>query len=281
MKISVITPTLNQGHFIERTIQSVLSQDWEPLEYVIFDGGSTDGTLDILKQYSDRVRWFSEPDQGQADAINKGITATSGEVIGWINSDDIYYPGTIRTIAEYFSAHPDMDVVYGMADHIDVTDYPSEPYPTEPWNLARLQETCFICQPAAFFRRSVVDRHGLLDVGLQYCMDYEYWLRLSTAGVHFGYLERKLAGSRMYANNKTLSARVQVHAEINDMFRRRFGRVPDRWLYNYANALIDERIKKSGQATRPVFGRRLEPIFAALRWNRRVSSDMLRAIIGL
>src|SRR5947209_16504846 len=129
MKVSIITPSFNQADFIERTILSVLSQDWSPLEYVVFDGGSTDGTVDILKKYDDPIRWVSQRDGGQADAVNQGIMATNGEVIGWLNSDDVYYAGAVRRVCEFLSANPDIEVVYGMADHIDIDDRPFEPYP--------------------------------------------------------------------------------------------------------------------------------------------------------
>ena len=233
-KVSIVTPSYNQGEFLERTIESVLSQNWPSLEYFIFDGGSTDSTIDILWKYGDRVQWESQKDQGQADAVNKGLEALTGDIIGWLNSDDVYYPGAIECVIEYFSEHPDVDVVYGMADHIDANDKPFEPYPTEQWDFQRLKWTCFLCQPAVFFRRSVVERNGLLDVNLKYCMDYEYWLRLGAAGVCFGYLEQKLAGSRMYPSNKTLGQRVQAHQEIVEMFRQRFGYASPRWLSNYA-----------------------------------------------
>ena len=279
-KVSLVTPSFNQARFIERTITSVLSQDWTPLDYVVFDGGSTDGTLAILEKYSDRIRWFSQRDDGQADAVNKGILETDGDIIGWLNSDDVYYPGAVRAVVEYFSGHPEVDVVYGTADHIDVNDHAFEVYPTEPWNLARLQEVCFLSQPAVFFRRSVVERCGLLDASLSYCMDYEYWLRLGAAGVRFGYLERKLAGSRLYSENKTLGARLEVHTEINDMFRKHFGRVPDRWLFNYAHVALEQRVNRSIHPNRFLYLVALKSLLAGLRWNRRISPEMIKVIVS-
>jgi hypothetical protein len=169
-----------------------------------------------------------------------------------------------------------VDVVYGQADHIDVDDRPFEEYPTESWNFQRLIETCFICQPAAFFRRTVVERHGALDATLNYCMDYEYWLRLGRVGVRFGYLEEKLAGSRLYADTKTLGSRVRVHAEINDMFHREFGHVPDKWLFAYAHAFC---FRRYGAAINPRFFSQqfaLRSWSAALKWNGRISSKMWR-----
>ena len=281
MKISIVTPSFNQAPFIERTVHSVLTQDWPSIEYVVFDGGSSDGTVDILKRYDTDIQWVSQKDKGQADAVNQGIQATSGEIIGWINSDDIYYPGTIRTVIEYFSAHPDVDVVYGMADHIDLNDRPFESYPTEPWDFDRLQWHCFICQPATFFRRSVVERYGLLDTKLIYCMDYEFWLRLGSAGVRFGYLEKKLAGSRMYAENKTQAARVKVHKEINDMFRARLGHVPARWVTNYAQILVASHTTRSGGPIGYGLQVMLQTLLSDLRWNRKLSGETLRRYSSL
>lgn len=281
MKVSIVTPSYSQGQFIERTLQSVASQIAPGLEieHVVFDGGSTDNTIEILKNFSPAVRWVSKKDNGQTDAVNQGIRATNGEVIGWLNSDDVYYPGSIARVVAYFTEHPEVDVVYGMADHIDLDDQAFESYPTEPWSYERLQETCFICQPALFFRRRVVEQYGLLDESLNYCMDYEYWLRLGIAGVRFGYLEEKLAGSRLYADNKTLGSRVKVHKEINDMFKKQFGKVPDRWLFNYAHVVVGNEIGKIRNPRFFVAQLAFSSVVSALRWNRCVSRNMGRHII--
>src|SRR5437588_6505112 len=219
LSISVITPSFNQGTFIARIIQSVLDQSVPGLDYMVVDGGSTDQTVSILKQHGHRLRWVSEKDRGQADAVNKGIHQTSGAVIGWLNSDDVYYPGALHTVLDYFAARPEVDLVFGSADHIDDHDNVLEPYPTEPWNVARLREVCYLCQPAVFFRRGVVEQHGALDERLQYCMDYEYWLRLAAKQVRVGQIAEVLAGSRLHAATKTLGSRIAVHREINDMMR--------------------------------------------------------------
>lgn len=275
MKISVITPSFNQGQFIQRTINSVAMQktslpEGVELEHMICDGGSTDDTLHRLQQSKDMIRYVSEKDNGQTHAINKGIQATDGEIIGWLNSDDVYYPGTLKRVVDFFAAHPAVDVVYGMADHIDEHDKAFETYPSAPWNFELLKDRCFICQPALFFRRRVIVQHGLLDEQLHYCMDYEYWLRLGQAGVSFAYIEEKLAGSRLYADNKTLGARVKVHAEINSMFKKKWSKVPDKWLLNYAHVVVEAKLERAQYPTRFLWQMFVAYLKAAWYWNRQI-----------
>ncbi|CDZ76243.1 Chondroitin polymerase [Legionella massiliensis] len=281
MKISIITPSYNQGQFIERTILSVANQAGGEIEHVVFDGGSTDNTVEILKNASSLHSWVSEKDKGQTDAVNKGIAATSGEIIGWLNSDDIYYPEAIASVLNFFAENPDIDVVYGMADHIDLDDHAFETYPTEPWSLERLKSVCIICQPALFFRRRVVEKYGLLDTSLNYCMDYEYWLRLGKAGVKFAYLEKKLAGSRLYADNKTLGSRTKVHAEINGMFKTKFGQVPPVWLINYAHAVTESKIVREKHPIWYLSSLLITSVSASIHWNKKLSFGFIKMIMKL
>jgi len=280
MKVSVVTPSYNQGQFIERTLQSVASQTGVEIEHVVFDGGSTDETVDVLKEFSPPVRWVSKKDKGQTDALNQGIQATDGDIIGWLNSDDVYYPGTLARVVEYFEANPEVEVMYGLADYIDVDDHAFDDYPTEPWDFERLKETCFICQPALFFRRSVVDRFGLPDDTLHYCMDYEYWLRIANGGVQFAFLEEKLAASRLYAENKTMSAKVKVCTEINNVFIRHFGKVPDKWLIHYAFAVVTEGDPDKAQKTSIKVKAAVYTIISALRWNKSISLMMINNLFA-
>ncbi|MEM8567465.1 MAG: glycosyltransferase family 2 protein [Bacteroidota bacterium] len=246
LKFSVVTPSYNQGSFIERTIQSVLSQKGVDLEYVICDGGSSDSTLDVLRRYSDYLNWVSEADGGQADAVNKGIQATSGDIIAWINSDDIYYAEAFAKVKHIFETHPKVQVIYGNANHIDKSDHIIESYPTEHWNYTRLKDVCFISQPATFFRRNLVHQYGGLNASLNFCMDYELWLRY---GRHtdFFYLAEVLAGSRLYQDTKTLGQRVAVHYEINEMLKEKFSLVPEKWVLSYISILVEERGKATGR----------------------------------
>ena len=280
MRLSVVTPSFNQGRFIERTIASVLGQSLPPFEYVVQDGGSTDDTVEILRRHEGSLRFESRKDRGQAHAVNVAIGKTTGDVIGWINSDDVYQPGAFAAVVSYFEAHPDVDVVYGAADHIDADDRVIERYPTQPWNPERLKETCFICQPAVFFRRSTFTRFGLLDESLNYCMDYEYWLRLAKAGAEVRFLDTSLAGSRLYADTKTLGARVKVHREIAQMMKRLLGRVPDAWLSNYAHAVVEAGMSREAHPRRFVIEVSVRTLLAALRWNGTVSPAQRATVLA-
>ncbi len=260
MKFSIVTPSFNQARYIGRTLESVASQAGVALEHVVRDGGSTDGTVALLEAFRPAVRWVSGPDGGQADAVNAGIAASDGEIIGWLNSDDVYFPGALERVAGRFAEDDGIDVIYGLADHIDADDRVISAYPTRPWDPGRLRTDCFLCQPAVFFRRRVVERFGPLDASLRYCMDYEYWLRLARGGARFDYLEARLAGSRLHEETKTLGSRLPVHEEINDMLRRTLGHVPARWLVHYAHA-------HAQQGGAP--GGRLAVLAEALRASRR------------
>lgn len=246
MKISIVTPSFNQGRFLERTLKSVIDQNYPSVEHIVYDGGSSDESVTLLKKYDAHLaHWKSEVDRGQTDAVNKGLYHATGEVVGWLNSDDIYYPGAFEAVIAHFTSHPDSNFVFGMADHIDVDDNVIEPYYTENWSYERLKQLCFICQPAVFFRRTVLEKYGFLDESLNYCMDYEYWLR---CGAHekFAYLKSPLAGSRIYPENKTIGSKVYVIREILEMLKSKFQRIDNGWLVQHAIAEAKARVNGNG-----------------------------------
>src|SRR5665648_1202204 len=198
-KISVITPTLNHAQFIEDTIRSVLSQNYPNLEYIVIDGGSTDGTQDILKRYNDSISWISEPDKGQVDAINKGFARATGEVIAYLNSDDIYLPNTLLTVGEAFLAAPEVQIITGKCNNIDIEGKTIRPIITSYKNILLgfrndkiLKIVNYISQPATFWRINLLDSVGYFNSDYRYAMDYDYWLRVSQSHkIHF--LDQNLA----------------------------------------------------------------------------------------
>jgi glycosyltransferase involved in cell wall biosynthesis len=206
----------------------------------VVDGGSTDETVAILRSYGDRVVWVSEPDRGQTDAINKGWRRARGTILAYLNSDDMYLPGAVEKAVACLRAHPDAGAVYGEGYHVDETGRVIGRYPTEPFDLARLTQTCFICQPTVFLRREMVERVGYLDNSLRYCMDYDLWIRLARVS-RFAYLPDYLASTRLHAQAKTLDQRGPFHAEILRTVHGHFGRVPPQWVYGYAHAVLRGR----------------------------------------
>jgi glycosyltransferase involved in cell wall biosynthesis len=226
--VSIITPSFNQGRFIRRTIESVLSQDYPKLEYLVMDGGSTDETLDILRSYGNRLTWRSGPDGGQADAVNAGTRLARGEILGWLNSDDTYLPGAVTAAVDYVLAHPETAVVYGNAYFIDERDARFGTHPTEDFDLYRLAETTLICQPAAFIRRSAFEAVGMLDPSLQYCMDYDLFIRLSRR-FRIERIDRFLANSRRYHDTKSIGGWDRMFQEIFAVAERSFDRVSPHW----------------------------------------------------
>ena len=226
--VSVITPSFNQGRFIRESIESVLSQDYPRLEYIVIDGGSTDETLDILRSYGDRLVWRSGPDAGQAEAVNSGFTLARGEILGWLNSDDTYLPGAVNAAVEHLVASPDVAAVYGEAYYIDPNNTIIGVYPTEDFTMRRLTETCFICQPTSFIRRSALEAAGMLDRSLRYCMDYELWIRLGRR-YRIERIHRFLANSRRHAEAKSFAYRDRCFDEIYAVAEKSFGRVSPHW----------------------------------------------------
>jgi glycosyltransferase involved in cell wall biosynthesis len=239
--VSIVTPSFNSANFIERTIGSVLSQDYPEIEYIVQDGASTDGTVDILKRYSGRLRYTSATDNGVADALNKGFSQSRGEIVAWLNADDEYLPGAIRTAVERFAEHPHAGAVYGEGAWIDEQGREIGGYPTTSiYRPEMLERECSICQPACFIRRDAMESVGWLNPTLHFAFDYELWMRLSAKHTLVAVPER-MALSRMHRDNKTLGKRRQVFEENIAILLRHYGYVPVNWVYGYLSFLRDGR----------------------------------------
>lgn len=218
--VSIVTPSFNQGEFIAETIESVLEQDYPRIEYLVVDGGSTDGTLEILRRYGSRLRWESEKDAGQSDAIHRGFALTQGEVIAWVNADDLYAPLAIARAVETLHAYPEAGFVYGRAEFIDREGRITGEQKHLPWDFdTLLNRWNFIPQSATFFRRSAYEAVGGISVDLHYVMDYDLWLKL---GRQFPVVDIPdvLARVRMYPETKTASGGLPRIEEMRRMIRR-------------------------------------------------------------
>jgi len=178
--ISIITPSYNQAAFLEKTILSVLSQEHPSLEYILVDGGSTDGSLEIIRQYASQLAWWiSEPDAGQAQAINKGLEHIHGEYVAWLNSDDLYLPGAIAGAAHALEANPSAGMVFGDAITIDEHGTQLNRLAFGNYGLVELMKFRIICQPSVFMRRSALEQAGALDTSYHYLLDHHLWLRIA------------------------------------------------------------------------------------------------------
>ncbi|PYQ16794.1 MAG: glycosyltransferase [Acidobacteria bacterium] len=223
--VSIVTPSFNQGRFLRRTIESVLGQGYPRIEYIVCDGGSTDGSREILGSYGDRLRWDSQPDAGQSAALNRGFAGAHGEVFAYLNSDDLLRPGAVEAVVQHLARNAECDLVYGDADYVDEEDRVIGAYPTAEYSFSRLAEENVVCQPAAFWRSRVAGRVGPFNEALRYAMDYEYWLRLARAGGRLEHLPRILAATRLHPGAKTLAERRDVLREIFAVCETQLGRV--------------------------------------------------------
>ena len=183
--VSVITPSFNQNSFLEATLRSVLEQAGASIEYLVVDGGSNDGSVETIRRYAGRLAWWvSEPDRGQAEAINKGFRRAQGEIVAWLNSDDLYLPGAVAAAAEFLQAHPAIGMVFGDALTIDPHGRPLNRLAFGGWGTAKtpLEELLgfrIICQPAVFVRRSVLEQAGYLNDGYHFMLDHHLWIRIA------------------------------------------------------------------------------------------------------
>jgi len=218
-KISIITPSYNQGQFIEETIRSVLLQNYPNIEYIIIDGGSTDGSIEVIRKYERWITyWVSEPDDGQTNAINKGFQKATGEIVAWLNSDDFYTPGALFSVAKAFLEKPNADVIYGNIKTVGVKTLKFPNICLNKYSRKRLFYSNYIPQPASFISINALRKVKFLDERFDYIMDYDLWMRLGKENVIFHYIPKTLAYFRFHRNSKTVSQQEEFWWEILEMF---------------------------------------------------------------
>lgn len=232
-KISIITPSFNQGQFIEETIRSVLLQNYPNLEYIIIDGGSTDSTLDVIQKYDDYITlWVSESDNGQSNAINKGFLKSTGDVITWMNSDDIYFPDALNVAGHVFGSNPTVGMIYGDCCLFnEITNTVSLKMPGN-FDLGHLIQENFIPQPSVFMNRNLFSDQIFLDESLHYAMDYELWLRIALQS-SIRYYPRTFAQFRYHPAAKSIANAKKFNGDIVLILERLI-----------RNPLLEEKYKK-------------------------------------
>jgi glycosyltransferase involved in cell wall biosynthesis len=210
-RISIITPSLNQAEFIEQAISSVLQQEYPNLEYIVIDGGSTDGSVDVIRKFQSSIAyWVSEKDRGQAHAINKGLERATGDIIGYLNSDDYYLDGALARVADRFSRDPDVDLLHGRCR---VVDQDGVKLSERTGSINRYDEILDLwdvwwnrrnfVQPEVFWTKRIGEKIGPFREDLFWVMDYEYWLRILGAGGRVGFIDAELAAFRLQPNQKS------------------------------------------------------------------------------
>lgn len=224
-RVSIVTPSYNQARFLEETIRSVLEQDYPDIEYILIDGGSTDGSLEIIKRYAHRLSyWTSEPDDGQTDAINKGFARASGEILAWLNSDDTYLPRAVTEAVSFLQDHPEAGMVYGDANLIDEVGRVLGQFPARQTDYHRLlRGYVHIPQQAAFIRGKLWEQIGPLDPSFYFAMDYDLWVRLAKI-TQLCYYPRPWANFRIHVGGKTSLEDKRCYPEMLRVHRREGGR---------------------------------------------------------
>lgn len=246
-KISIITPSYNQGKYLEEAIRSVLLQGYPNLEYIVMDGGSTDESLEIIKKYEPWLTfWVSEKDNGQCNAINRGFSMATGELAGWLNSDDIYFPGAFETIATWWVKNGKPD------DLITGTKLKGTPgldeisrLPQEPFTIEHILERCIVEQPSTFYSLKAFRAVGGLDERYHNSLDYDLWLRLIRQGARIQFIDADFAVSRVHLSSKTSQFQRRACRESMLSVWRNYKVIPDSWIKKWVTAVVEPQKAKS------------------------------------
>jgi hypothetical protein len=273
--VSIVTPSFNQARFLEQTIRSVLDQDYPDVEYIIIDGGSTDGSIDIVRRYASRLAyWTSEKDRGQADALNKGFARATGDIVAWVNSDDFYYPGAFAAAVDAFKTSPDLGFLYGRGNRVAESGAIIREFEaTRPFDLeALVYGIDYILQPTTFMRRQALHEVGPFDPELHYAFDWELWMRL---GKRFParMIDWLIAAGREYPSAKTFTGGFQRVEEIRRIVSRQTGKELSTGYLAYYLHTVLEAMPQAGLSSSPL----REAVSAAARVSLQVlSHDLLR-----
>jgi FkbM family methyltransferase len=266
--ISMITPSFQQGRYIEQTIKSVLGQQYPKLEYFIQDGGSTDETVDILRHYEKQLAgWESCPDHGQSEAINRGLARTTGQIMGWINSDDLLLPGALATVAAFFAKHPEIDVVYGNRLIIDEQGQEIGRWILPGHDDKALSWADYVPQETLFWRRAIWEKvGGKVDESFRFAMDWDLLVRFRDAGAQFAHLPYFIGAFRAHAEQKTSASIEDIgFAEMCRVRAHVFGRIPSPleidqairgFLFRHAVADLRYELRQRAAAVLPSANRR-------------------------
>ncbi len=249
-KISVITPSYNQGRFLEKTIRSVLDQGYPNLEYIVIDGGSTDDSVEVIKRYADRLSfWVSEKDRGQSHAINKGMARATGDILAWLNSDDYYEPGALQTVAEAAAANPQAGVFVGHGRKVDPDGkevYYKAPRELTFDGLCQWMEGGNFMQPSCFFRKSVWDEAGPLDEDVHIALDVDLWLKMVKIST-FAKIDKLLSSAVFHPDAKTAAFRHRMVVDCSLVIMRAGG---VEYARKYLNRMADRQAYLEAQVAR-------------------------------
>ena len=237
--VTIVTPTLHAARYLRETVESVLGQTYHPIEYIIVDSGSDDGTSSIARSLAGTARFLSAPGLTQAQAINYGFRHAGGEFFTFLNADDTLYPHAIASAVAALRSAPDAPFAYADGLHVDSLSRPISAYPSRTFSHEALRRECFICQPATLIRSSAFSDAGGLDETLETAFDYDLWIRLTGENERPLKIDDLWATSRMHEQNKSLRERATVYGEVFGVLQKHFGYVPFNWIHAYAGYLIE------------------------------------------